>query len=47
MEIKCFTTLAFFWLNFCNLATKKKKDGESNKGIFEIKKNSPYLDKKT
>jgi len=36
----------FFGANFRNLATKKKA-GESNRGIFEIKKHSPYLDKKT
>jgi hypothetical protein len=28
-------TNVFFWVIFCNLATKKKA-GESNKGIFEI-----------
>ncbi len=39
-----------FFLGGRILATwqpKKKKAGESNKGIFEFKKNnSPYLDKK-
>jgi hypothetical protein len=35
----------FFLANFCNLTTKKKV-GEFNKGIFEIKKKSPYLDQK-
>jgi hypothetical protein len=33
-------------VNFRNLATKKR-DGESNKGIFEVfKKQLPYLDQK-
>jgi hypothetical protein len=38
----------FFLTNFCNLVTKKKGAGESNKGIFELlkKKHSPYLDQK-
>jgi hypothetical protein len=36
----------FFWGKFLQPANKKKRVGESNKGIFEIKKKkSPYLNK--
>jgi hypothetical protein len=31
---------------FSQLRNKKKMVGESNKGIFEILKKSPYLDQK-
>jgi hypothetical protein len=38
-------TLFFFFSEFLQPGNKKRA-GESNKGIFKIKKKLPYLDKK-